>query len=1257
MKFSKLSKKKRTINCSNWSISNNKFFQLSFLFFIVSCSVSDKTDDSPLSTYPQAKVVGLNLDERYSFNQHTGEKIKHHILESGDTLISGLSNPAIGVYINPDSVEKPKISVYKPAETSYNAHINIHKIPNKIVKTPLNVETQKKVILEKILQNGLSHYLLNRTGDTVKTGVPTPIISKTATFIQPHYTEAFPPRYANNTNTNIQYLDIDEGLISSRILCMLEDQFGNIWFGTNKGGMSKYDGKSFTHFTMEDGFFDNTVFSIAEDKNGNIWFGTYNSGICKYDGKSFTHFTEKDGLSHNSIRSILEDSKGNIWFGTWGSGVIKYDGNSFTNYSTKEGLSNDLVKSIIEDQFGNIWFGTLGGGACKFDGTAFTHYTTNEGLSNNSVWCMLEDDLGNIWFGTYGGGLNKYDGKSFTHFTTSEGLSNNTIFSLIQDDMSNIWIGTYRGGINKYDGNSFTHFNEDQGLTSDISHCMLQDRSGNIWFGTFGGGLNKFNDTYFSHFTEKEGLTNFRIESIIEDKKGNLWFGTWEYGLNKYDGKSFTHITTTEGLPGKSAWSMLEDRDGNIWIGTGNGVCKFDGISFTNYTTEQGLFHNMVNHILEDKKGNIWFATNGGGVSKYDGTSFTNFTINESLAPITVMLEDQQENIWFGTNGSGLCKFDGISFTNYTTAEGLSGNSLSDLFEDSNGNIWLAFMNEGLSIFDGENFTNLSTTEGLSNNNVTSINGDQNGRIWLSTTNGINLLSINNQNQQTGLIDDYTFRNFVKNDGLKSLEFDQTGYNGFIDTKNRIWWGSGKSLTMLDLNKYTTNANPPSIRLEHLEINETFIDYRNIPNSLENLFVFEKVKDYENYPLNLELPFDQNHLTFYFTGIDWSAPHKIKYSYLMKGLDSKWSQPSSEAKADYRNLPYGSYTFQVRAIGSSDQWSESFEYKFTIHPPFWNTWWARTLYALAGVLIFYVFIKWRIAKLKHRQKELETEVKIATNEIRNQKEQVEEAHTEITDSIKYAKRLQDAILPSLNEVNKYLPNNFILFKPKTVVSGDFYWFEERNGTTYIASADCTGHGVPGAMVSLVCSNALNRSVNEFGLTKPSEILDKTRELVIDTFTKSGEQVKDGMDIALCAFKGNKVIYSGANNPLWIVRKTDLLCEKHKLERSTIIQNRFSLIEYKANKQPIGLYTQMKPFTQEEIELYQGDSLYIFTDGFADQFGGEKGKKFKYKPFKNFLIDIQSKSMADQAKHISSTFENWRGNLEQIDDVCVIGVRI
>ena len=270
--------------------------------------------------------------------------------------------------------------------------------------------------------------------------------------------------------------------------------------------------------------------------------------------------------------------------------------------------------------------------------------------------------------------------------------------------------------------------------------------------------------------------------------------------------------------------------------------------------------------------------------------------------------------------------------------------------------------------------------------------------------------------------------------------------------------------------------------------------------------------------------------------------------------------------------------------------------------------------------------------------------------ISEQKNILFEKNREITDSISYAKRLQEAILPPTSLIKEKLPNSFIVFQPKDVVSGDFYWMESINDLTIFAVADCTGHGVPGAMVSVVCSNALNRAVNEFKLIEPAKVLDKVRELVIETFragTKTGEinieDIKDGMDISLCVLntKTYELEYSGANNPLWILRKDEAEIE-----------------EIKADKQPIGVYhSDDKPFTNHKVKLNMGDAIYLFSDGFADQFGGEKGKKLKYKPFKNMLISIKDKSLVQQQDHLVNAFKSWKGEMEQIDDVCIMSVKI
>lgn len=281
------------------------------------------------------------------------------------------------------------------------------------------------------------------------------------------------------------------------------------------------------------------------------------------------------------------------------------------------------------------------------------------------------------------------------------------------------------------------------------------------------------------------------------------------------------------------------------------------------------------------------------------------------------------------------------------------------------------------------------------------------------------------------------------------------------------------------------------------------------------------------------------------------------------------------------------------------------------------------------LLIFFVFIYNRL-QITKRQKSI----------IEEQKQLVEEKQKEILDSINYAKRIQAAILPSDRVIKQFLPESFVFYKPKDIVAGDFYWLEHKHNKVLFAAADCTGHGVPGAMVSVVCNNALNRSVREFGLTEPSKILDKTKEIVIQEFEKSDADVKDGMDIALCALQENTLYYSGANNPLWIIR-----------EGSGIIE------EVKSTKQPVGKVDNTKPFENHTVELKKGDCIYIFTDGFQDQFGGEKGKKFKAAKLKDLLLKINKNSMENQLQIITETFDKWKGSLEQVDDVCVLGVKI
>lgn len=296
-----------------------------------------------------------------------------------------------------------------------------------------------------------------------------------------------------------------------------------------------------------------------------------------------------------------------------------------------------------------------------------------------------------------------------------------------------------------------------------------------------------------------------------------------------------------------------------------------------------------------------------------------------------------------------------------------------------------------------------------------------------------------------------------------------------------------------------------------------------------------------------------------------------------------------------------------------------------------------SLVGIGGLLLF-LFLNVRRSNI--RTKKANEQISMQKDELVHQKKVIEEKSEEITSSIRYAQSIQNAILPQQPLIDSFFPRNFVLYLPKDLVAGDFYWFEKHSNHLFFAAADCTGHGVPGAMVSVVCHNALNQAVREYKLTNSAEILNKTKELVIKTFEKSETDIKDGMDISLCVLdtSTNELQFSGANNSLLIVREGEL-------------------IKLKGDRQPIGYSHEMKSFTTHNIQLKEKDRIYAFSDGYSDQFGGEKGKKFRSKNLEELLLSIQDLPLAEQKNVLLDTFNSWRGSAEQTDDVCVVGVEV
>ncbi len=1079
------------------------------------------------------------------------------------------------------------------------------------------------------------------------------------------------PAAKDNATTNIRCLGDDQGNPATIVMSTIEDSRGDLWFTGLGNGVTRYTGTSYTSYAKKQGLSFNIGSALLEDSKGNLWIGTWENGINKFDGEKFVQFTTSEGFPAISIQSIFEDSKGNLWFGSRNEGMVCYDGKHFTHFSKAQGLPSNFIADIMEDKNGHLWFATGGAGILHYDGVTFTQYSTQEGLSGNEVYGILEDQNGNIWAGTEGGGACMFNGKTFSNYTTKEGLCSNSIYDILEDRDGTLWFASRGGGISQYRDATFTNYTEENGLPSNIVFNLSEDTQGNIWLSTV-GGIGCHYRKKLRHFTQEQGLVYNITHSICEDQKGNLWIGTVGGGASYYDGKTFTHLTLANGLSSNHVSSIVIDREGIVWLATTHGgINRFDGKTLTTYTNKQGLPSNNIYSTFIDSNNRLWVNTNN-GVAYYDEKGFTQLSLEHEIGRSNIrnMTEDREGNLWFATD-KGIGYYNG-NYTLFTEKEGLPCNSYYSVFADRFGKVWMGSDDHGVVCFDGVTFTNYTQQQGLPSNIIRSITADHQDQIWVNTSKGMAVLRMDDHEKPYD-----RFTSITKENGLKGIEFYPNSL--FMDAQHRLWSGSSKCLSMLYLDAFEWSNHAPIVQLDRLEIQQQFIDFHNLDHPLFRVPFHEALKTaydqplaFVNLPQQITLPHHLNHLTFFFHANDWAATEKLQYSFKMEGLSSNWSTPDGETKVDYRNLPPGHYTFKVKAIGEAGVWGEPMAYSFRIYPPWWLSWGAKIFYLLFIIGTLIGIVRWRTYRLSQRQKHLQQAVTEKTAEVVQQKKEVEtqrdlaheqrqileEKNKEITDSITYAKRIQEAILLPDKVVKQYLPQSFILYKPKEIVAGDFYWIRQLDDCVLFAAADCTGHGVPGAMVSVVCNNGLNRAVREYQLTDPAAILNKTREIVVTEFGKSDDAIRDGMDIALCALKGKKLHFAGAYNPLWIIRVNDLL-DMDQLPDNirTEVADQFTLIEIKGDKQPIGKFTHGSPFTTHSIDVQKGDAIYLFSDGFSDQFGGENGKKLKARAFKQLLLRLQHLSMEQQYQAIDNAFEQWKGDLEQVDDVCVIGVRV
>lgn len=835
-----------------------------------------------------------------------------------------------------------------------------------------------------------------------------------------------------------------------------------------------------------------------------------------------------------------------------------------------------------------------------------------------------------------------------------------TIKSSIAVDDKYISLGTYIDGVVILDRNFDPVYkvNTQKGLIDGTIISQFVDVEKNLWLATT-NGISKV-DLMSPVITYESVFNEATIEDIVSYREGVFLAtgaGTYEFGPHGKISKVEGVIDDCYGLN-----TIVVEEDTSLYISALYDVFKYNGGRAE--AIAQGGPYNVRKSPLDENQ-IVVLHYDGLQLLEYKNGLFKEIVYRRNFSegePFNFVISSCGD-IWVGTkpndgvymiNVADLAN-ENAGFNRYYTDEGLPIGQ-TYLF-DNKGEIYCA-TDFGVYKYGSGSFAETSEF-GIdykeSGKGVHRINADPLGNVWMV------LFNDQENTYEIGYSD--------KSEGFVWHSEYFSGYNENIvhaiyhQDENITWFGGPGGLMRFDKRRVTENDVPFHALIRTVSFGGEVL-YGGKGGFQETYEMAYGSKD------KIELSFSAN--TF-------KSEDKTQFSWMMVGFDDDWSPWSSMVKEDY-SLLEGTYTFKVRARNAKGEISDEASFTFTILPPWYRTWWAYTLLFIGFVILVYVLIRLSIRRVKQQNIKLEKIVEERTQEVvaqkaeaekqrdiaEHQKHLVEEKNVEILDSITYAKRLQEAILTPVKTIYETFEESFILYLPKDIVAGDFYWtnlakLNKREKRNMIAAADCTGHGVPGAMVSVVCSNALDRSVKEFGLTKPSEVLDKTTDLVIETFEKSEDEVKDGMDIALCSFEHKddhvELQFAGANNSLWIISKKAEMKINGENHSPVLENNGVNLFEVRATKQPVGKYMDRKPFINHMVELHKGDTVYMFTDGFADQFGGDKGKKYKYLPFKRFLVGMYDQDLQSQMKDLNDEFYRWKGEIEQIDDVCIIGVRV
>ena len=1107
----------------------------------------------------------------------------------------------------------------------------------------------------------------------------------------------------------------DNPVLKKIITAVFIDSKEIAWIGTNEGKVYSFYNNKLDSITFPKPITEK-ITSICEI-NSIICIGSYGSGIFVLNNKQVSNINSEKGLGDNVVYKVTTDKKNTVWCATDG-GITEITDLAttpkFKLISNKIGLPDNIVRDVSYE--GNrLVISMQDSGVCSYNLNSkkiervpfFSNWSlgtvinANANVPNKTIIATEKNGFLQINKGT----ISIYNYEKY--------LQTTNINQLFIDKSKQIWVASKKG-ISQFYERRFDFINSTKGLTDDKILAITTDNDNAIWIGSLSGIFKIMTDDEGKLMVNKiQDATKFTISCATKAPDGNIWFGTYGNGiiiLSSQTKKSYSINSKSNGLSNDNVSNIYFADNSTVYISTlGGGLIKAkisanDDVTNFNvektYTETEGLGSNYVYAALTDDKGKLFIATDGGGLQILENDKFISLTEKFRLNSNTIvsLCKDKFNSIWASSNADGIIKYDGKSIITFNQLKGLRDEQPQQIIASDNtifsinskGVDKINCLDNSISyydLFDGDLEPNLNAVyfckdkifSGTNNgvliyrtsiepldsikpsafikalqinykpfpvDSVFEFSHKQNNLaftfdgIWLKNPDKLTY-----RYKLQGLEDEWLFSNEGKLINYNNLA--SGSYTFIVEAKNeedvwsepatfsfviltpiwKKWWFwliiiVFASFILYSFLKYRLK----SLQKENLVLEEK-VAQRTVEIEKQSEIIAEANKELEqlsivasrtdNVVLILNPAGDIEYVNESFQKLNRITLKEIldkKLNILTTSHNSKIKEIIEEAVATKRSIKYES---------------------FNSNNPDNMVWEASTLTPIFD------------------ENDQIKKIIIIDSDITESKKQqkiIEQKNKDITDSISYARKIQHAILPENALIQKHIPNSFVLYMTKDIVSGDFYWFEHIDDYSIIAAIDCTGHGVPGAFMSLIGYNLLNKIVNEQKITNPKDILFELNNGVLETLYKNESESKDGMDIAICKInhKTNTLEFSGAMRPLWIVSKSEKDDEQ-------------VLTEIKADKIPIGTKQQDRTetiaYTTHTINLNKGDSFYIFTDGYADQFGGAKEKKYSTGKLKELILKNSKFDFKTQGNNIKDEHIAWKNIHEQVDDILIIGFKI